>query len=180
MAGERKVTLKDEKILERWGVVIERAQGNTVQLYRDAQGFIKASEAPGVAVEVVTAKPERGLIVKMMKGSGDRDYLLVTNEGLKDYRMYIGARDYGVYLDVQWYLSCEPGFFSRTLSKAVSQGASDNAVSFALDLFEQQDLAAYTTVVHRCLLKAVDKLMGTLGQDSSTIDRKSKGFLGVS
>jgi hypothetical protein len=31
----------------------------------------------------------------------ERDYLMVTNSGLRDYRMYIGARDYGNNLDVQ-------------------------------------------------------------------------------
>jgi hypothetical protein len=105
---------------------------------------------------------------------------MVTNEGLKDYRMYIGARDYGNNLDVQWYLTCEPGFFKKTLSAFLTKGASDKALSFILDLFQQQDLSAYATVVHHCLLKALEKLMLGLGQDVSKIDRKSRGFLGIS
>jgi hypothetical protein len=27
--------------------------------------------------------------------------------------MYIGARDYGTNLDVQWFLTCEPGFLKK-------------------------------------------------------------------
>ena len=180
MAKSRDVTLKDEKILDRWGIVIENAQGNMDELYQDTQGFITASEAPGVEVELVLAKPDMGMVERMVKGTGARGYLMITNQWLKDYHMYVGARDYGKNLDVQWYLSCEPGFLSRSFSQAITKGSSDNAWSFNLDLFQQQDLSAYTTVMHHCLLKAVEKLMSRLGQDISSIDRKSKGFLGVS
>jgi len=62
----------------------------------------------------------------------------------------------------------------------LTKGASDKAMSFNLDLFQQQDLNAYATVVHHCLLKAIEKMMSNLGQDPSKIDRKSKGFLGIS
>ncbi|MCD6473249.1 hypothetical protein J7K55_09160 [Candidatus Aerophobetes bacterium] len=48
-----------------------------------------------------------------------------------------------------------------------------------IDIFDQQDLRAYVTVTHHCLLKAVENLMKELGQDSSKIERKSKGFLEV-
>ena len=94
--------------------------------------------------------------------------------------MYIGARDYGNNLDVQWYLTCEPGFFKKTLSSILTKGASDKALSFLLDIFQQQDLTAYVTYIHHCLLKAVEALMTSLGQDFKRVDRKSKGFLGVS
>lgn len=48
-----------------------------------------------------------------------------------------------------------------------------------VDIFDQQDLRAYVTVTHHCLLKAVESLMKDLGQDFSKIERKSKGFLEV-
>jgi len=41
-------------------------------------------------------------------------------------------------------------------------------------------LRAYTTNAHHCLIKAVEKLMTNLNQDTSKIDRKSRGFLGIS
>ncbi len=48
-----------------------------------------------------------------------------------------------------------------------------------LDIFAQQDLRAYATVVHQCVRDAVEALMDELGQDSSKINRQSKGFLEV-
>ena len=110
----------------------------------------------------------------------ERGYSMVTNEGLRDYKMYIGVRDYGNSLDISWYLTCEPGFFKQRFSAMLTQGSSDKALSLNLDLFQSQDLTAYATTVHHCLLKAIDKLMAELHQDSSKIDRKSRGFLGIS
>jgi hypothetical protein len=170
------VTLKDEKIIDRWSVLIENGQAKVEQVYQDTENFITVSKAPGIKIEKVKVRPGwlKGLFGK------ERDYMMVTNEGLDDYRMFIGARDYGDNLDVQWYLTCEPGFFKKTLSDVLTKGASDKALSFSLDLFQQQDLNAYATVVHHCLIKAVEKMMGGMGQDVSKMDRKSRGFLGIS
>ena len=172
----KKVSLHDEKIIDRWGIIIENGQGKAEQVYKDTEAYINEAKAPAVKSEIVKVTPSwlKGLF------GVERTYFMVRNEGLKDYRMYIGARDYGNNLDVQWYLTCEPGFFKKTLSTFLTKGASDKALSFILDLFQQQDLSAYATVIHHCLLKALEKLMLGLGQDVSKIDRKSKGFLGIS
>jgi hypothetical protein len=106
---------------------------------------------------------------------------MVTTERLKDYKIYVCARDYGKYLDVQWYLTCEPGFFSKVFKMGAAvytAGLSTLILSF--DLFDQQDLIAFATTVHHSLLKAVEKLMLSLNQDPSKMNRKSRGFLGVS
>ncbi|MFH1561864.1 MAG: hypothetical protein ABIF11_00385 [Nitrospirota bacterium] len=171
-----KVTLQDEKIIDRWSMIIENGQGTAEQVYRDTENYIRESKAPGIEIDSVRVRPGwlKGLF------GNERNYIMVTNEGMKDYRMFIGARDYGNNLDVSWYLTCEPGFFKKSLSNMLTSGASDKAISFSLDLFQQQDLNAYATVVHHCFLKAIEKMMVNLGQDSSKIDRKSKGFLGIS
>jgi hypothetical protein len=172
----RKVILHDLKIMDSWSMIIENGQGKAEQVYKDTETFIEESKAPGVKIEVVKVRPSwlKGLF------GIERSYFMVTNEGLKDYRMYIGARDYGNNLDVSWYLTCEPGYFKKALSSFLTRGASEKALSLVLDIFQQQDLSAYATVVHHCLLKSLEKLMSGLGQDASKIDRKSRGFLGIS
>lgn len=157
-------------------MLIENGQGNAEQIYQDTEGLIIESKVPRVEIDRVTVRPSwlKGLL------GAERNYVMVANEGLKDYRMFIGARDYGNSLDISWYLTCEPGFFKKNLSEILSKGASDKALSFNLDLFQQQDLSAYATVVHHCLLKVIEKIMLNLGQDPSKMDRKSKGFLGIS
>jgi hypothetical protein len=49
-----------------------------------------------------------------------------------------------------------------------------------LDVFDQEDLRAYATNAHHCLLKAVENLMLSMEQDPSRIERRSRGILGIS
>lgn len=169
--GMRSVTLKDEKILDSWATVIEDGSGKSNELFKKTQELFGKSHVPGLVWENINVTPSflKGVFGKK------REYILVTNEGLKDYRMYIGARDYGVHLDVQWYLTVEPGFFK----KALAEKLGGPGAMFVLDIFDQQDLRAYATTVHRCLLKAVEETLRGLGQDDSKLLRKSKGFLEV-
>src|SRR2546423_838368 len=131
------VTLKDEKLLDSWGVVIEAGAGRAGNLINNITRYLQMSELPGVAWQMVDA------------GTGwfgkKREFLMVTNQGLKDYRMYAGARDYGKHLDFSWFLTVEPGFFKKAFSQAVTHGESSLAVSLNLNLFDQQDLRAYVT-----------------------------------
>ncbi len=107
---------------------------------------------------------------------GDRrDFLVTTETGnsrLRPYELFLNARDYGNNLDIAWYLTFRPSFRQAILSlipfiNLLPKGPGD------LDLFDQQDLRAYATNAHHSMLKAVDKLMGNLHQDPSTLDRKS-------
>jgi hypothetical protein len=169
------VTLKDEKILDTWGVVMEGAAGNASAMTQSLQTLIQESELPGVACDLVDAQPG------MLKGwfGKKREYLRVTNEALKDYRMYLGARDYGKHLDVSWFLTVEPGFFKSTFSAMLAHG-NINAISFNLDVFDMQDLRAYVTAVHHCcMIRAVQDVGQRIGQDTSKFNWQSKGTLQV-
>jgi hypothetical protein len=53
------------------------------------------------------------------------------------------------------------------------------ALSQSLDVFAQQDLAAWKHVIHRTLLRIVKGLMGELKMDVSAMNAQSKGFLSV-
>jgi hypothetical protein len=169
--------LSEEKVLDSWSVLIENGKGKNKEIYEDFLKFLESANLPEVKVELVKVVPGwlKGLFGK------EREYLMVFTERLKDYKIYICARDYGNYLDVQWYLTCEPGFFSKTM-KAYAEIATVGFSSYfySFDIFDQQDLIAFATSVHHTLLKAVEKLMLSLNQDPSKIDRKSRGFLGVS
>ena len=95
------------------------------------------------------------------------------------YQIYVNARDYGNNLDVSWYLTFRPTWWQAFLSLIPFVSMIPKTLS-DLDLFDQQDLTAFATNAHHCLLKTVEKLMASLNQDSSKIDRKSRGFLGIS
>ena len=169
--------LSEEKVLDSWSILIENGQGRGIEVYSDFLSFLEESNVPEIDAKTVRVVPGwlKGLFGK------EREYLMVTTERLKDYKIYVCARDYGKYLDVQWYLTCEPGFFSKVFKMGAAiytMGLSNFILSF--DIFDQQDLIAFAASVHHSLLKAVEKLLQRLNQDPSKINRKSRGFLGIS
>ena len=170
------VTLKDEKLLDSWGVVIDSAANQGSKLIDLIIARLKYSRLPGVEWDNVDASPG------MLKGwmGKKREFLRVTAENLKDYRMYVGARDFGSHLDFSWFLTVEPGFFKKSFSSALTGGDNSLALTFNLDLFDQQDLRAYVTGVHRCCVReAIQQLVSELGQNTTGFDWQSKGFLKV-
>jgi len=169
------VSLKDEKLLDSWGVVMEGGAGKQEETIGYVIQRLHSSQLPGVEWNKVDVQPG------MLKGlfGKKREYLMVTCQALKDYRMYVGARDYGKHLDVSWFLTVEPGFFKSAFSAVLAHG-NINALSFNLDIFDSQDLRAYVTSVHRCAVrKAVEEVATELQQDTSKFEWKSKGFLQV-
>jgi hypothetical protein len=167
--------VRKEEVLDSWGVLIENGRGRAEEIFREAERFIAESKVPGVEAERREMAPG---IIKGLLGE-KRDFLVVKNKNLFRYQILIGARDYGSNLDVSWYLTYRLSFFDRLLSffrlgREIIRSSAD------LDLFEQQDLIAFATNCHHCLLKAVEKLMQSLNQDPSKINRRSRGFLGIS
>jgi hypothetical protein len=166
--------LRREEIIDRWSVLIENGKGRADDIFNDTKDFIKKSEAPRLSVERKKIAPT---IAKDILGIR-RSFLVVTNfenPKLINYKTFICARDYGNNLDVSWYLTYKMGLLEALLNLFFRGRFVPK-----LDLFDEQDLRAYVTNAHHSLLKAVENLMLDLKQDPSAIDRKSKGFLGVS
>ncbi len=169
--------LRKEQVLESWGMLIENGQGKYNEVFQDTENFIKESKAP--SLETWKDKMAPGIIGSFF--GAKRDFLIVKDQQssmLRPYQIFVNARDYGNNLDVSWYLTYRPSILEALLS-LFRPGGTALALT-ELDLFELQDLTAYTTVCHHSTLKAVGKLMLALDQDPSRIDRKSRGFLGIS
>ncbi len=168
--------LRKEQVLESWGMLIENGQGKYNEVFQNTERFIRESKAPSIEVDKGEMAP--GIIGGLL--GTKRDFLRVKDQGnsiLSPYQIFVGARDYGNNLDVSWYLTYRPSIFEALI------GAFRSRSSLALDeldLFELQDLEAYTTVCHHSTLKAVGNIMLALNQDPTKIDRKSRGFLGIS
>jgi len=187
--------LAKEEVIDRWGILISNAEGRSEKIFSDTEQFIGRSGAPDVRVSRRSIAP--GLIRGLL--GGKRAFLIVSNvsnANLRPYRMYINARDYGSNLDVSWYVVFQPGpgqklmafllclpivgllFLPLYLLGRLTR--SRQAGFLGLDIFDEQDLRAFVTNAHHCVLEAVDTLMLDLGQDPSKIDRQSRGFLGIS
>lgn len=169
--------LRKEQVLDMWSALIEGAKGKGEEVLEDAEGFITASEAPDIVMEHKEIAP--GLVTGMI--GKKRDFLIIADQSfrLQPYKIYLNARDYGVNLDVSWYLIFKPNIW-QAIAALLPFVSVIHASMGELDLFDQQDLIVYKTNSHQCVLKAVDKLVESLGQDPAKIERKSRGFLGIS
>ncbi|RSN76263.1 hypothetical protein [Candidatus Methanodesulfokora washburnensis] len=169
--------LRKEQVLDSWGILIEKGSGKSEEIFKDTENFLKESKAPNVEAERTKIAPG---VMKWIIGA-EREFLKVRERSasLHPYNIFIGARDYGENLDVSWYLTFTPSLIDA-LVYLLTLGRFGLKTPKDLDLFELQDLSAYATNCHHSLLKAVEKLMLSLNQDPSKINRRSRGFLGVS
>jgi hypothetical protein len=163
-------TISREKVLDSWFALVKDAAGKDQWVMETTQQAIEkaAPNDVGCRIEEVNS----GFF------SQRRNFLIVTHNRLREYAMFIGARDFGRDLDVSWYQTVHPGFLKRAISKRLTMG-DPNALSMNINVFAQQDLSAYKQLAHECLQETLQTLMSGLKQDYSTIDRKSKGFLSV-
>ncbi|MFZ3168280.1 MAG: hypothetical protein WA130_11745 [Candidatus Methanoperedens sp.] len=169
--------LRKEQVLDSWSILIENGQGRFNEVFQDTENFITESKAPDTETKRKELAP--GVIGSMF--GARRSFLVIKDQrspSLRPYQIFVNARDYGNNLDVSWYLTYRPSILEALLSVFRSRGSSIALTE--LDLFELEDLTAFTTNCHHSTLKAVGKLMLALNQDPSKIDRKSKGFLGIS
>jgi len=171
------VTSRKADILDNWSILISKAHGQREKVFSSTKERIADSKAPNI--EMTEEKVGSGLSIQSF---GDtRDFLIVTNRNstkLSNFKAFVNANDYGENLFVSWYLTYRPDFLQCIV--LLLPGAKATMSIDDLNLFDKQDLTAYITDVHHSLMEAVEKLMLELKQDPSKIDRKARGFLGIS
>lgn len=171
------ITSRKADILDEWSILIKKAQGQRDNVISATKELITDSKAP--SMEMYEGKV--GSSLALASFGKTRDFLIVINRvsiKLSNFKTFVNANDYGENLFVSWYLTYRPDFWHALLM--LLPGVKKVLSLDELNLFNKQDLTAYVTNVHHCLLEAVEKMMEGKGQDTSKIDRKSKGFLGVS
>ena len=163
------MALKNESVVDKWNTMVVSGAGRAKWTLDTIENKIKASTIPG-------ARTSQREVSSGVFGT-KRVFLHVVNDSLRDFLLYIGARDYGVHLDVSWYLTVQPTGLRRALSRYSS--GNHLAISMALDFFRQQDAHAFVTVVHHCVTDTVKELLDELEQDPKALNTQSKGFLSV-
>jgi hypothetical protein len=160
------ITLKQESVVDTWSQIIEGGAGHEKEVMENTFKLITEARIPNVKV--------RQDEVRMGTFAGvRRDFILLAPEGsIKEFAMWITARDYGANLDAGWYLTYHPMGFK------IRRYKPQEAVN-RLNMFSQQDLASYLMVAHHCLLNSLEMLYKQLELDPPSWDRKSRGFLEV-
>lgn len=161
------ISISREKVIDNWNIIIEQAAGRDKWVLDTTENFIKETNMPNIGCrqnEVTT-----GMF------SAKRTFLLVGHRALKEYTMYIGARDFGTALDVGWFLTIAPSGLKSMFSRYIT--GNPFALSSQINLFSQQDLRAFTGIAHHCLKRTVDMLFEELNRNpTGLIPTQSKGF----
>src|SRR6266403_6158573 len=150
-------------IAEQWSEVIEHGAGKDTWVMDTVEKKIKEADLPGVMC-LQAQVSMGGFFAKK------HDLLRVTFDSLKEYRMFIGAQDFGAHLAVSWFLIIVPGFLKKTLSKRML--GSPEALSMHLPFFDQQELRVCLTVLHHCVTHTVETLFEELKQDTSGLNTR--------
>jgi hypothetical protein len=161
--------VRKDRIVDNWMTIVENGAGNSDRVYRELDMALKHVGIPQVSWS-------RGDVNAGLMARG-REFLIVKHGGLREYTMYVYARDIGTHLDCGWYMTAEPGFFKSAFSKKLT--GNPVALSQALGVFSQQDLSAWTHIVHRMLVKIARDLMREMQQDIAGMNTTSKGYLSV-
>ncbi len=187
--------LAKDQVIDQWDYLISGAEGQGESVVETARQLLTETRAPDVKLEYREISP--GLIRGLLGTS--RCFLVIANIAnfnLKPFQLYLNTRDYGVNLQVCWYLIQRPSSWYKAMMVmlcipllnllvlpfylVVRFAVSRQSGLLGLDIFDEQDLRAYVTNAHHCVLEAVEKLMLDLHQDPSQLQRCSKGFLGIS
>lgn len=161
------MAIKHDSVASSWNTLVINGAGHDKWVMDTVEQMIKDAQMPGVT----TGQQD---INSGLFGQGRR-FLCVNYNRLRDYRLYIGARDFGTNLDVSWYLTIQPGGLKRMMSKYMT--GNPQALSMQVDFFSQQDLSACVGFAHYCVTTTVKQLMDQLKQDPTGLNTKSKGFL---
>jgi hypothetical protein len=87
-------SLSKEKIAEKWNYIVEGGAGRGMWVLDTAKEFIHQANVPGVYLE--------DAVVSMGMFREKRPFVVVGLNALRDYRLFISARDYGINLEAVW------------------------------------------------------------------------------
>jgi hypothetical protein len=161
--------LKGDSILEQWAETIDRGAGHAKDVMQKTERLIIDANMPNV----------RTIINDVSTGmfSERRQFLIISNDHIRGYKLLITARDFGMMLDCSWYLTLEPGYIKRALSKQMT--GNPLAFSQQIDVFIQQDLRAFVTISAGLFYKVLEELVEELKLDQTILSKKSRGYLDI-
>jgi hypothetical protein len=161
--------IKRNSVIEQWGTMVEGGAGQEKRVMDDLFTLLKEANMPHIKIHRDDCNT--GMF------SAKRNMYILVHDILREYRMFLGARDYGANLDVGWFLTLNPGGLKSAMSKRIA--GNPLAFSMRVDIFTQQDLRAWTTIGHHCVKRAIDAVYQELQKTPVGLDTSSKGFLNV-
>ena len=161
------LNLKEGKIVREWSTLLPECQAEGPGLITAIQNRLGAYEVPGLSWKEESASTG---FMKSLMGKR-RDFLVVRSEQFSEWLVCIGARDYGRFLNVVWYLTTSPKFLNKIRSTAAGDVLTDE-----LDVFDQQDVNAFAAVTRMATVVATEELAEKRQLDLQRLERQARGL----
>ncbi|MCP3995096.1 MAG: hypothetical protein GY722_08520 [bacterium] len=161
------LSLKDGKIVHEWSAMLPDCQGEGPGLLQAIQDKLGSFQAPGLSWKEEAAST--GFLKGMM--GKRRNFLVIRNEQFKEWLVCVSAQDYGAFLNVVWYMTTSPKF----MNKVRSAGSGFIAVD-SLDVFDQQDVEAYSSVTRMAVTAATEEFAQKRELDLTRLNRQARGL----
>lgn len=186
--------LDQRGIIERWETLITTAHGQGEAILSDIRRLLDDAEVPGVIVE------RRRIAAGVVQGlcGGKRPFLIIrhtANPHLKAFKMLINVKEYGTNLHISWFLIHQPSGWTKCMNFILAIPIislivfpfyligrliqSREAGILDLNAFDEQDLRAYVTFAHHCLIEAIEMATREEEREAPSLRRHSTGFLGI-
>ncbi len=182
------------RTVNSWSSLIKGANGKQDLISDSVKKALVEVAAPNLGVE------HRKISLSGLSGmfAGSRKQLVIENKALRGYHVFVSVEDYGKQLSVSWYLMLRENWLTRLLQMTQKSAAaaiclwpvvfvakifySARSVTIPelMNMFDLEELTAYSTTVHHAVTGAVEALMGQMNMDFSKVDTKSRGFLNLS
>ena len=161
------LSLKDGKIVREWSTMLPECQGEGPGLVEVIKRKLGAYEIPDLSWKEESTSTG---FMKSMMGKR-RDFLVVRTEQFSEWLVCIGAKDYGRFLNVVWYVTTSPKFLNKMRSAAAGEVLVDE-----LDVFDQQDVNAFAAVTRMATVSATEEFAEKRQLDLQRLDRQARGL----
>jgi hypothetical protein len=179
------------------GTLIEGATGQGGVVLQRIERLLEERQIPKLKVQRKSVSP--GMIQHMF--GGKRPFLIISNkmgQNVQPCKVYVNARDFGVYLQVTWYMVRQPGLaeilttflmnipilgFLLLPGYAIARMSSSNKSGIlGFSIFDQQDLGGFSSTVDMAIN---DAIQGLVNEEEVRVDfpmenRESRGFTNIS
>jgi hypothetical protein len=191
----RKTTLNRKwKTINSWSSLIGGAQGKNEILFNNVKKLLTEVGVPNIDVD------HRNICLSGISGmfAGGRRQLVIENNKLKGYNVFVSIEDYGKQLNVSWYLMLRTNWLTNMLKLVVIHpfsiiimfpvvifakifySSTGTTIPELMNVFDVEELTAFTTTVHHAVTGAVEAVMKGMDMDFSKVDTKARGFLNIS
>ncbi len=191
----RKTTLNRKwRTINSWSSLIGGAQGKNEIVFNNVKKLLSEVGAPNIDID------HRNVCLSGISGmfAGGRRQLVIENNKLKGYNVFISIEDYGKQLNVSWYLMLKTNWLTNMLKLVVIHpfsiifmfpvvvfakifySSTGTTIPELMNVFDVEELTAFSTTVHHAVTGAVENMMKGMDMDFSKVDTKARGFLNIS